>query len=348
MARVRLSELAKLIEATVVAEDDPWIEGIAPLHEAGPSQLSFLTNMKYRKQALESDAAALLVSDASVAANRMLVHPKPYLVLAQLLSHFYPAPPRPQGVHASAIIDPSAQIDPSASVGPLAVVDADVVLEADVWIGAGVVIGNGCRIGSASELRPNVVLYPQTQLGERCLIHSGVVLGGDGFGFASADGVHHKVPQVGRVVVEDDVEIGANSAIDRGALDDTVIGAGSKIDDLVMVAHGVQLGRGALLAAQSGIAGSSRVGDFVTFAGQAGAAGHLKIGPGTVVAAKSALLGDLEAGGFVAGIPAVDHRTWKRSQALIRRLPEMRSELTELRRRIAELEAALEKTRGSS
>ena len=156
---------------------------------------------------------------------------------------------------------------------------------------------------------PRVVLYPGTEIGRDCVLHAGVVLGSDGFGFATSGGRHHKVPQLGKVVIEDDVELGANTTVDRGTLGETVIGAGSKLDNLVMIAHGVTLGAGCLMAAQSGIAGSTQVGSNVTFAGQSGAAGHLKIADGTVVAAKTAVFASIDAGAFVAGIPAVDHRT---------------------------------------
>jgi UDP-3-O-[3-hydroxymyristoyl] glucosamine N-acyltransferase len=191
---------------------------------------------------------------------------------------------------------------------------------------------------------PRVVLYRGTRVGARCRIHAGVVLGGDGFGFATSDGLHRKIPQVGRVVVEDDVEIGANSTVDRATLGETVIGAGTKIDDLVMVAHGVRIGPGCLLAAQAGIAGSTRVGAGVTFAGQSGVSGHLELGDRCVVAAKSAVLRDLPPGSFVSGIPAFDHRKWRRSQALFSRLPELRSEIRKLERRLESLEQRLDRS----
>jgi UDP-3-O-[3-hydroxymyristoyl] glucosamine N-acyltransferase len=202
-------------------------------------------------------------------------------------------------------------------------------------------VGEGCSIGEESELRPNVVLYPGTEIGARCLIHSGVVLGSDGYGFVTSDGKHNKIPQVGRVVVEDDVEIGANTTIDRGALGVTSIGEGSKLDNLVMIAHGVKLGRNSLLAAQAGIAGSTTVGDGTTWAGQSGAAGHLEVADGTVVAAKSAVLQDIRERAFVAGIPAVDHRRWKRAQAGLHQLDRMRRQLRELKSRLDDLESRL-------
>jgi UDP-3-O-[3-hydroxymyristoyl] glucosamine N-acyltransferase len=182
---------------------------------------------------------------------------------------------------------------------------------------------------------PRVVLYPGTIVGARCRIHAGAVLGADGFGFATSSGVHRKMPQLGLVVVEDDVEIGANTTIDRGTLGETRIGRGTKIDDLVMVAHGVQIGPHGLLAAQTGISGSTRIGSHVTMAGQSGAAGHLTIGDHVVVAAKTAVFSDVADRSFVAGVPAVDHRAWKRSVALVKILPELRSRVRALEERLA-------------
>lgn len=342
MPSYRLSELAQRISGEIHGGGDPQIDGVAPLDRAGSSQLSFLTNSRYRQQAAESEAAAVLVPKGVDLPGRvLLVHRDPSLALARLLELYHPSPPRPSGIDATASVAAGASLAKDVAIGAQAVVETGAVLETGAVVGAGCVIGQGSTIGECSELRANVVLYANTQIGKRCLIHAGAVLGGDGFGFATVDGTHHKIPQVGRVVIEDDVEIGANSAIDRGALGDTVIGAGSKIDDLVMVAHGVQLGRGALLAAQSGIAGSTRVGEFSTFAGQAGVAGHLTLGDKTIVAAKSAALSDVPEGGMVAGIPAVDHRQWKRAQVAFRKLPELKKEVGDLRRRLADLERRL-------
>jgi UDP-3-O-[3-hydroxymyristoyl] glucosamine N-acyltransferase len=226
-----------------------------------------------------------------------------------------------------------------ATIGPFAVIEGRVELGDRVVIGAGAFVGAGCRIGDETILMPRVVLYPGTLVGRRCRIHAGAVLGADGFGFTTTSGRHRKVPQVGRVVVGDDVEIGANTAIDRAMLGETRIGEGTKIDDLVMVAHGVELGRGCLLAAQVGIAGSTRIGDGATLAGQVGVIGHLEIAGGTVVASKAAVYEDVPEARRIAGIPATDHMRWKRTQALVARLPELRAELRDLRRRLAELES---------
>jgi UDP-3-O-[3-hydroxymyristoyl] glucosamine N-acyltransferase len=249
-----------------------------------------------------------------------------------------PAP----GVSVDARVAPGAGLGRRVAIGPFAVVGEGATLADDVVVGAGCVIGEGCKIGGGTRLRPRVVLYPGTHVGARCLIHAGVVLGGDGFGFATSRGTHRKVPQLGRVVIEDDVEIGANSTVDRGTLGETRIGAGTKIDNLVMVAHGVVIGPNGLLAGQAGIAGSTRIGRNVTWAGQSGAAGHLRIGDGVIVGAKSAVFSDVEDRAFVAGIPAIDHKAWKRAQASIKSLPEWRARLRALEARIAALETASE------
>lgn len=349
MPSYRLSDLAQRVSGEIHGGGDPEIDGVAPLDRAGSRQLSFLTNPKYRRQAGDSEAAALLVPEGVDLPGRiLLVHREPYLALARLLELYHPAPPRPSGIDSTASVASGASLAKDVAIGPQAVIETGVVLEAGAIIGAGCVVGQGSMIGERSELRANVVLYPDTQIGKRCLIHSGAVLGADGFGFFTSGGTHHKIPQVGRVVIEDDVEIGANTAIDRGAMEDTVIGTGSKIDDLVMVAHGVRLGRGALLAAQTGIAGSTRIGEFSTFAGQSGAAGHLMLGDKTVVAAKSVALSDLPAGAIVAGIPAVNLGQWKRAQVSFRKLPELRKEVGDLRRRLADLERRLEEVEDRS
>ena len=348
MPSYRLSDLARRVGGELRGKDFD-VEGVAPLDRAGSRELSFLTHPKYRDQAAASAAGALLVAGAEDLGDRpLLIHPEPYLALARVLELFHPAPPRRQGIDASAIVASSARVAPDVAIGAQAVIEAGATIEAGVAIGPGCVVGQHSVIGESTELKAHVVLYPRTRIGRRCLIHAGVILGGDGFGFATSGETHHKVPQVGRVVIEDDVEIGANTTIDRGSLDDTVIGAGSKIDDLVMVAHGVRLGRGTLLAAQSGIAGSTRVGEYSMFAGQSGAAGHLTLGDRTIVAAKSAALSDLPEGGFVAGIPATEHGRWKRAQAVFRGLPDLKRQVGELRRRLAELEQRLEESEDRS
>jgi len=338
-AGFRLGELARRVGGKVVGDAERAIRGVATLDDAGPHDLSFLTNPRYRDRASRSRAAALLVRTGTRVGERDLLEvDEPYLALATLLELMHPVErPRP-GVSPAAYVADDVRLGVDVRVGPFAVLDEGVRLGDRVAVEAGGVVGRGSEVGDDSILMPGVVLYPGTRVGRRCLIHSGAVLGADGYGFATSDGRHHKVPQLGRVVLEDDVEIGANTTVDRGMLGETVVGEGSKLDDQVMIGHGARLGRACLLAGQSGVAGSTQVGDHVTLAGQSGLAGHLRIADGTVVAAKSAVFGDVERAGLVAGIPAQPHLRWKRTQSLLRRLPDLRREVTRLNERVEALE----------
>ncbi|HKQ59997.1 MAG TPA: UDP-3-O-(3-hydroxymyristoyl)glucosamine N-acyltransferase [Candidatus Polarisedimenticolaceae bacterium] len=336
----RLDELARRVGGRVFGDPNRAIRGVATLEQAGPDELAFFANPRYREAARATRAGAVLVGPGvELSGTDRLEVGEPYVALAELLELFHPPLPRQAEISARALVADGVRLGRDVAIGPFAVIGERSVLGDRVTVGAGCVVGADCSVGEDSELKPRVVLYPGTQVGARCLVHSGAVLGADGFGFATGkSGRHRKIPQLGRVVVEDDVEIGANTAVDRATLGETRLGAGSKLDDLVMVAHGVQLGPGCLLAGQAGIAGSTRVGARSTFAGQAGAAGHLALGAETVVAAKSALLQDFPGGGIAAGIPALDHRRWKRIQAELKRLPELRREVNELRARLAVLE----------
>jgi UDP-3-O-[3-hydroxymyristoyl] glucosamine N-acyltransferase len=340
----RLDDLAQRVGGEVRGDPERLLRGIAALEQAGPHDLSFLTNSRYRKAAVESGAGAILVGTGiELAGCDLLQAAEPYVALAQLLGLFHPPRPQQAGISPDARIGQDVRLGRDVRVGPFAVVGDRCELGDRAVVDAACVLGEACRVGCDTRLSPRVVLYDDTHVGARCIVHAGVVLGGDGFGFATSAGKHRKVPQVGRVVVEDDVEIGANSCVDRAMLGHTLIGRGSKIDDLVMIAHGVQLGPDSLLAGQAGVAGSASLGARATLAGQAGVAGHLKLGEGVTVAAKSAVFQDLAAGAFVAGVPAADHAVWKRSQALFRRLPELRNQLRELRTRLAALEDRLQR-----
>lgn len=336
---IRLGELAERVGGRVVGDPDAVIDGVATLEEAGPDQLSFLSNPRYRDAARRTRAGAILVKPGSgIEGPALLEVDEPYLALAKVLGLFHTDPPAVREVSSMAHVGRDVRLGNEVTVEPFAFIGDGVELGDRVTVGAGSVVGTDCRVGAGSILMPRVVLYPRTEIGRDCILHAGVVVGSDGFGFATSGGRHHKVPQLGKVVIEDDVELGANTTVDRGALGETVIGSGSKLDNLVMIAHGVTIGAGCLMAAQSGIAGSTQVGSNVTFAGQSGAAGHLKIADGTVVAAKTAVFASIDPGAFVAGTPAVDHRTWKRSQVLLKRLPDLRKEILELKRRVEQLE----------
>ena len=319
-----LGELAALVEGRVRGNPERRVEAIRSLAAAGPGDLSILTSAVYREEARASRAGALLVGrEEDGLAQDLLVCPDPAWALGELLRRFHPPPPAEPGAHPTAVVAASAQVDPTATLGPHVVVGDGSRVEARAVLHAGVVVGRSCRVGPDSVLHPRVVLYDGTELGARVVVHAGAVLGADGFGYAAHGGALVKVPQVGRVVIEDDVEIGANSAVDRATLEETRIGAGSKLDNLVQVGHNVRLGRGCVLCGQAGIAGSTRLGDGVVLAGQSGVSGHIELGDGVQVAAKSAVLQSVPAGSKVAGIPAVALGEWRRQASRLARLGEL-------------------------
>ncbi len=261
----------------------------------------------------------------------------PALALVELIPRFYPEFRHSAGIHPTAVIGEDCEIDEEATVGPYAVIGAGSRVGPGAVLHAHVSVGRQCTIGADAVLHPHVVLYDRTELGERVILHSGVVLGADGFGYATRGGEHIKVPQVGRTVIEDDVEIGASSAVDRAALEETRIGAGTKIDNLVQVGHNVEIGRGCILSGQAGIAGSARLRDHVVVAGQSGVSGHLEVGAGSQVAAKSAVLQTLPAGRKVAGVPAFDLAAWRRSASVFPRLGELLRRLRKLEKKMEKL-----------
>ncbi|HET9767140.1 MAG TPA: UDP-3-O-(3-hydroxymyristoyl)glucosamine N-acyltransferase [Thermoanaerobaculia bacterium] len=329
-----LGELAELVQGRVRGNPARVVRGVRSLDGAGPDDLSFLTAVKYRDQARTSRAGALLVGrEEPELPHDQLVCADASWALGELLRHFHPAAAAVPGVHPSAVVAASAAVDATATVGPQAVVGEGSRIEAGAVLHAGVVVGARCRVGAATVIYPRAVLYDDTELGQRVVVHAGAVLGADGFGYAQRNGALVKVPQVGRVVVEDDVEIGANTTIDRATLEETRIGAGSKLDNLVQVGHNVRLGKSCVLCGQAGIAGSTRLGDGVVLAGQAGVGGHLELGDGVQVAAKSAALQSAPAGSKLAGVPAVPLGEWRRQVSWLGRL-------SELGRRVRRLEKA--------
>ncbi len=336
-----LGELAERVGARVVGDAARRVRGIATLARAEAEDLSFFTNPRYRQQAGASRAGALLVPAGSELAGRdLLVHDQPYYALALLLDLLHPRPTPAPGVHATAVVGSGCAVDPTATVGALAVLGDRVTVGAGAVIAPLAVVGSDAVVGAGSVIHSHAVLYEGTWVGERCVVHSGVVVGSDGFGFATHRGRHVKVPQVGRVVIEDEVEIGANTTIDRAMLDETRIGAGSKIDNLVQVGHNVRLGKGCLLVAQVGISGSTVLGDYVVIGGQSGASGHLTLGDGVRVAAKSAVFKDAAAGEQLAGIPAVAAGRWRRQQATLGKLDELRRRVAALEKRLSAPDAA--------
>lgn len=334
MPRYTLSEIAARVGGEVRGDPGRAIDGVQPLDSAGPGDLSFLAHPRYRQAASASRAAALLVRRGEDLAGRdLLLVDQPYTALAAVIGLFHPPTPPSGRVSPLAAVDESARIGRAVTVAPFAVVGARAEIGDGAAILAGVVVGDDASVGAGSVLHPRVVIYPRCVIGARVVIHAGAVVGSDGFGFGEETGGRAKIPQVGIVRIEDDVEIGAGTTIDRATFGTTVVGRGSRIDNLVQIGHNVEIGEGSVLVAQSGIAGSTRLGAGAILAGQAGVAGHLRVGARAIVGAKSAALQDVPDGAFVVGHPAVDHRDWKRAQAALRRLPL-------LLRRLQALEAA--------
>lgn len=333
----RLGELAELVGGTVFGDPELVIESVGTLDRAGARELSFLTNPKYLEAARTSAAGALLVGpDVTGLETNLLVAENPYLALGAVLAVLAPTDRPEPGIHPTAIVDSTAQLGEDVSVGAYCCIGAGTAVARGVTLHPHVVIGADCVIGEGTVIYPQVSIYPRTVLGSAVIVHSGVVLGADGFGYAQEGGKHVKIPQIGQVVVEDDVEIGSNSTVDRAMLHETRVGAGTKIDNLVMVAHNVEVGKGCLLISQVGVAGSSKLGDGVVLAGQTGVAGHMDVGDGVQVASKSAVFKDAEPGARLAGIPAVDSMVWRRQQVRLRRLGDLEKRLAALEKRLGE------------
>jgi UDP-3-O-[3-hydroxymyristoyl] glucosamine N-acyltransferase len=341
----RLAELAELVAGRVEGDPDRTVEAIRALEAAGPGDLSFVTLARHRARALASSASALLVGEdlaAMLAGDRqggpgrgadLLVVADAGFALARLLALFHPEPARAAGRHPTAIVGEGAVVDPAAHLGPYVVIGAGSRVGAAAAVLSHAVVGSGCTIGERALIHPHAVLYDRTEVGAGCIVHSGVVLGGDGFGYATRGGVHHKLPQVGRVVLEDEVEIGANTTIDRAALGETRVGAGTKIDNQVMLGHNVQVGRGSLLCAQVGIAGSTRIGDGVVLGARVGAVDHVEIGDRVQAAAGTDVFESLPPGAVVGGSPAHPVGRWRRQLVLLWKLEEMFRRLRALERR---------------
>lgn len=327
----RLADLAERIGAQPGPGIDAgqMLHDVAPLETAGPGDLSFIDNVRYLSALSESRAGAVLV--APKFAERLppgvaaLISARPYLAYARAAQLFYPAPTPAPGIHPSAVIDPTARLGKGVSVAAYVVIEAEAEIGDETAIGPGSVIGRRVKIGRSSRIGPQVTLS-HCLVGDRVTMHPGCKIGQDGFGFAPDPAGHVKVPQLGRVLIGDHCDIGANVTIDRGSGHDTVIGAGSWIDNLVQIGHNVELGRGCIIVAQAGIAGSTKLGDFVAVGAQGGVAGHLKIGSGAQLAARTGLMHDVPAGETWGGAPGLPFKRWMRQVAWLKRVSEKKGE----------------------
>jgi len=332
------SEIAAKLQGELVGDGSVQFTGLAPADHARQGELTFAENAAYFAAAERSQATGILVAGPFVSASKVLIRvPNPRVALARILPLFFPVEGHPSGIHPSAVIAETAQIDPTAHIGPHCFVGDRVQLGARSVLMGGNDLRQDCRLGDDVCLFPKVVLYRRSQLGHRVIIHAGTVIGSDGFGYVLDEGRHRKVLQLGNVVIHDDVEIGANAAIDRGTLGSTVIGEGTKIDNLVHIAHNVVIGRHCLVMGQAGFAGSTHLGDYVVVASQSGVADHLKLGNQAVVGAKSGVMRDVPDGGRVLGIPATSDRQAKRQLIAAQHLPEMLHRLRLLEKKVQEL-----------
>lgn len=332
-ATITLGQLAEFLGATLRGPADKQITGLATLQEAGPDQVSFLANPKYRKFLATTQAAAVLLKPADAegyAADALLV-PDPYLAYARISHLFDPKPKAAVGVHPTAVVAPDAFVDPAASVGAYAVIESGARIAAGVTIGAHCFIGARSVIGEGGWLAPRVTLYHDVRIGQRVVIQSGAVLGGEGFGFANEKGVWQKIAQIGGVTIGDDVEIGVNTAIDRGAMDDTRIGNGVKLDNQIQIAHNVQIGDHTAMAACVGISGSAKIGKHCMLAGGVGLVGHIEICDGVFVTGMTMVTRSItEPGSYSSGTAMQPAAEWRKSAARMRHLDDMARRLQHL------------------
>jgi UDP-3-O-[3-hydroxymyristoyl] glucosamine N-acyltransferase len=337
---VKLGEIAARLGCRLDGDGEVEVVGVSAIETAGPGELTFLANPRYHAAVAHTRASAIILpEDAAPAPCAMLRTPQPYVMFARALALLHPQSRPPAGAHASALVEPGATVAGDAAVGPFVHVAAGAVVGPRTVLHAFVSVGPGARIGADCTVHSHVAIREGVVIGDRVVLQNGVVLGADGFGFATgSDGRHEKIPQVGTVVVGDDVEIGANSTVDRPPVGTTRIGRGTKIDNLVQVAHGVQVGEDVFLAAQVGIAGSTVIEDRVVLAGQVGVAGHITIGRGVRATAQTGIPNSVDPGAFISGYPAIDNREWLKSSAVFRRLPELRKAVQDLERRLAALE----------
>jgi UDP-3-O-[3-hydroxymyristoyl] glucosamine N-acyltransferase len=335
-----LAELAAELHGEVVGDGAITIRDVAGIREALPGDITFIANSRYDAYLAETRASAVICArDTQAAAVPMILVDNPYLAFQQAVRIFRPDRDRPEpGVHATAVVAPDALLGEGVSIGPWCVVGSGARLGDGMVLMAHGYVGPRAEIGAGSLLYPRVTVREDCIIGARCILHPGVVVGSDGFGFAFDQGRYHKVPQVGNVVIGDDVEIGANATIDRATTHSTRIGDGTKIDNLVQIGHNVVIGRHCIVVAQVGISGSTELEDHVTLGGQAGLVGHIRIGQGAMVGAQSGVSKSVPAGTVVTGYPAVQHGLWKRLQALLQKLPQMFQRLRDLEDRMQKLE----------
>lgn len=335
---MRLKEIALMLRGEIKGEQDIEIQGVAAIHEAKEGEITFLSDIKLLKECARSRASCVVVKNFIPDLDKpQIVVNNPQYAFAKLLEHFYIKPEYPTGISNEAFVSKKAEIGKDVSIFPLAYISDNVFIGDNTVIYPGVFIGNDTVIGNQCIIYPNVTIREKIKIGNSVIIHPGSVIGSDGFGYVFEGGRHHKIPQVGGVIIGDDVEIGANVTIDRATTSNTVIGRGAKIDNLVQIAHNVSVGENSIIVAQVGIGGSAEIGNFVVLGGQAGVADHVKIDDGCMFGAKSGIMGHVTKG-IYSGSPAIPHRDWLKSSAVFAKLPELNKKIRELEEKIGFLE----------
>ena len=338
----RLKELAQHVGGTLVGDGEVEISGVASIDEAQPGEITFIANPKYLRKLRETSAYAIIVTKEVQSTDKSLIcTADPHLAFVKILTLFSAKPYQPKGIDPNARISPTARLGKDLTIYPYVYIGDRCRIEDRVTLYPGVYVGEDSVIGEDSVLHPNVSLYSGSVIGKRVILHSGVVIGADGFGYVKNGKKNVKIPQVGIVIIEDDVEVGANSTIDRAALGQTIIRRGVKIDNLVQVAHNVEIGEDSIIVAQVGIAGSTKIGKNVILAGQVGVAGHIEIGDNVQVGGQSGVGQGLPSDQAFSGSPAFPHREWLRAVNIFQKLPEMKKSLIRIEKRLKELEEAL-------
>lgn len=336
----KLKDLAEIVGGVVLGDSDMMIVGVGSVQDgASPGTITFAESRELHIAAEKTEAAAIIVPKTITESTKTLLQVNnPRLAYAKIAEEFMPRPLKTGLTHPTSVIHPDAQLAEGVSIHPHVVIDAGAQIGAQTIIGPGTYIGKDVKIGSDCELHANVVIEYQTEIGDRVIIQAGAVLGSDGYGFVTTEDGHLKIPQLGYLIVEDDVEIGANVTIDRGAIGPTKVGRGSKLDNLVHLAHNVTTGPECLFIAQSGVAGSTKMGKRVVLAGQSGVYGHVRIGDNVTLAARGVITNDTKDGAFLSGAPAQDHRQDYRIKAAMRKLPDLLKQVRDLTKKISNLE----------
>ncbi|MDP2921322.1 MAG: UDP-3-O-(3-hydroxymyristoyl)glucosamine N-acyltransferase [Candidatus Omnitrophota bacterium] len=340
-----LKEIAGIIDGEIVGDENIVVTGICGIKEAKEGDLTFVANSRYLPLMVQTRASAIITSrDVKTAPKAIIRTENPSLAFAKMVSLLAPNEiRRPKGIHPTAILGDKVKIGKNVAIEPYVVLEDNVEIKDNTILYAGAYVGHHARIGKDCVIYPYVIIRERVVIGDRVVIHGGTVIGSDGFGFSTVQGVHHRIPQIGTVIIEDDVEIGANVTIDRARFDKTLIKKGTKIDNLVQIAHNVVIGENSIVVAQSGISGSTNIGKNVTLAGQSGVIGHITIGDNVVVAAQAGVTKSIPSNTCVSGYPAKPHTLAKRINAFIQNLPELFKKVKQLEEDIEKLKSPAEK-----